>query len=189
MSSSNYTFDIGDTINLRPLNLDDAGELFAVVDRNRSYLRKWLPWLDSNLRVEDTRSFIVSVVERGRAGRGAVWGIEHAGALCGVAGFNWIEPSNRICEIGYWLSETHQRRGIVTRCTARLVRHAFEDLNVNRITIPVAVENVRSRAVPERLGFRAEGVLREAEWLYDHYVDHVLYAMVRSEWQNSSKAT
>jgi len=115
-----------------------------------------------------------------------VWAIEQSGALCGVAGFNRIEPSNRTCEIGYWLSAEQQGKGIMTRCVERLIRHAFDDLSLNRITIPVAVENQPSRAVAERLGFRREGVLREAEWLYDHFVDHVLYALVRSEWRGPS---
>ena len=71
----------------------------------------------------------------------------------------------------------------MTSCVFRLVEHAFADLKLNRVTIPAAVENLRSRAVPKRLRFREEGVLRQAEWLYDHYVDHVLYALNRDEWQ------
>lgn len=70
----------------------------------------------------------------------------------------------------------------MTACVKRLVRHAFEDLDLNRITLPIATENRRSRAVAERLGFRQEGVLRQAEWLYDHFVDHVLYAQIQSDW-------
>ncbi len=168
-------FSIDVQIVLRPVTIDDAEALFAVVDANRAHLRQWLPWLDGNERVEDTRAFIDAVT-------GSVWVIEEAGALCGVAGFNWIQRVNRACEIGYWLAATHQRRGLMTRCVARLVQHAFEDLNINRVTIPVAVENRRSRAIPERLGFRAEGVMRQAEWLYDHFVDHVMYALLRSDW-------
>jgi ribosomal-protein-serine acetyltransferase len=189
MSLDAPTFHLDDLTALRPAVIEDADLLFAVVDANRDHLRRWLPWLDGSTRIEDTRAFLASVVERWRAGRGWVWVVEHASALCGVAGFNWIEPLNRVCEIGYWLDARHQGRGIMTRCVARLVRHAFEDLGLNRVTIPVAVENDRSRAVPERLGFRAEGVMREAEWLYDHFVDHVLYALVRSDRDGQSVAT
>jgi ribosomal-protein-serine acetyltransferase len=167
---------------LRPVSVDHAPFLFALVDANRSYLRQWLPWLDGCRCEEDQRSFLASVVQRGRNGRGAVWLVEQENLICGVAGFNWIEPINRVCEIGYWLAESYQHRGIMTACVSRLVKHAFTDLGLNRITIPVAVENQRSRAIPARLGFKIEGVLREAEWLYGHYVDHALYAQVRSDW-------
>lgn len=189
MSPITPSFSIDVETVLRPVTINDAERLFAVVDANREHLRAWLPWLDRNKSVEDTRSFIDTLLERGRAGRGSVWLIEEAGVLCGVTGFNWIEPVNRVCEIGYWLAGGHQRRGIMTQCVARLVRHAFEDLNINRVTIPVAVENQRSRAIPERLGFRTEGVMRQAEWLYDHFVDHVMYALVRSDWSGAARAT
>jgi ribosomal-protein-serine acetyltransferase len=189
MSQNSPTFDVDGFTTLRPLAEEDAADLFALVDRNRQHLRTWLPWLDSSRRVEDTQAFLALAVERGRAGRGMVWTIAHSNIMCGVAGFNWIEPFNRVCEIGYWLDADYQGRGIVTRSVYRLIRHAYEDLQLNRITIPVAVENKRSRAVPERLGFRAEGVLREAEWLYDHWVDHVLYALIHSDWRGAPAAT
>src|SRR3712207_6857835 len=51
----------------------------------------------------------------------------------------------------------------------------------NRVSIACATENKKSCAIPERLGFRREGVQRQAEWLYDHFVDHVIYAALRSE--------
>ncbi len=181
MPTRGVTFHVGPTTSLRPASVEDAAVLFALVDANRAYLRVWLPWLDHNRTEDDTRSFLHAVAERGRAGRGSVWVVEEAGVVCGLAGFNWVEPTNRVCEVGYWLAAAYQGRGIMTACVSRLVRHAFEELNLNRVTLPVAVGNGRSRRVPERLDFRAEGVLRQAEWLYDHFVDHVLYAQVRSD--------
>lgn len=175
------SFEVRPDVLLRPAAVADAAALFAVVEANRNHLRAWLPWLDGCRSEADQAAFLAGVVNRGQAGRGAVWVIEASGVVCGVCGFNWIEPFNRVCEVGYWLSESHQGRGIVTACVGRVVHHAFDDLGLNRITIPVAVENRRSRAIPERLGFQAEGVLRQAEWLYDRFVDHVLYARVKSD--------
>ena len=62
-----------------------------------------------------------------------------------------------------------------------VVYHTFNTLKLNRIAIQCATENTRSRAIPERLGFKLEGIVREAEWLYDHYVDHALYSLLRSD--------
>lgn len=56
-------------------------------------------------------------------------------------------------------------------------------MHLHKVEIRVAVGNEKSSAIPERLGFIKEGTLRAAEWLYDHYVDHVVYGMLLTEWQ------
>jgi ribosomal-protein-serine acetyltransferase len=71
----------------------------------------------------------------------------------------------------------------VTAACRALVDHAFEELGLNRVSIACATENKESCAILERLGFRREGIVRQAEWLYDHFVDHVVYATLASEWQ------
>jgi ribosomal-protein-serine acetyltransferase len=176
------TLIVGSQIALRPVTTDDAARLFVLVDANRAYLRAWLPWLDGSRCEADTLTFLTRVIEQEREGREATLLIEHEGALCGVVGLNRIDALNRHCEIGYWLAEADQGRGIMTACVERLVQHAFEDRQLNRVAIHVATDNTRSRAIPERLGFKVEGVMREAGWLYDHFVDLVLYAIVCSDW-------
>ena len=174
--------DAGPATILRPIEPGDAGAVFALVEANRVYLRKWLPWLDFSPSAEDTLTHISGAVERRRAGVGADFLIEQDRKLCGAIAFNTIDRLNRSATIGYWLAEGFQRRGIMTLSVRRLVRHAFEDLHLNRVTIAVAVDNKRSQAIPQRLGFQPEGTLREAAWLYDHFVDQVLYAMLRARW-------
>ena len=71
----------------------------------------------------------------------------------------------------------------MTRACRALVDYAFSELGLNRIEIQCAVQNVKSRAIPERLDFTQEGVIRQAEWLYDHYNDHVIYGMLAEEWR------
>ena len=63
-----------------------------------------------------------------------------------------------------------------------IIEYGFRDLKLNKIEIRVATENVKSRALPERFGFTEEGVIRDAEWLYDHYVNHVVYGLLQHEY-------
>lgn len=70
----------------------------------------------------------------------------------------------------------------MTRALKSLIAYGFKELGLNRIEVRVAVENKKSRALPERLGFTEEGRLREAERLYDHYVDHIIYGLLTEEW-------
>ena len=101
----------------------------------------------------------------------------------GVTGFNSISKANRIGHIGYWLGEEYSGRGIMTRAVRALTDHGFATLELNRITIAAAVGNTKSRAIAERCGFRLEGIARGAEWLYDHFVDHAIYAITRADWE------
>jgi ribosomal-protein-serine acetyltransferase len=168
----------GRGLELRSLRLRDARALFALVDANRDRLRTWLPWPDANRTVLDSRAYILLMRKRAQAGLGQAFGLWWKGELVGVAGFNWVDRANRCGAIGYWLAETAQGRGLMTAAVAALVRHGFRTLKLNRIEIRAGVRNRRSRAIPERLGFRREGILRQVERLGDRYVDHVVYGLL-----------
>jgi ribosomal-protein-serine acetyltransferase len=175
-------FVIDDKTALKTLALSDARELFALTDSNREYLRRWLPWLDAVTEEADTRAYLKTVIAQREAGLGPVFGILHRGALAGVVGFHPIDRYHGVGEIGYWLGESYQHRGIMTACCRFLVSYGFDTLALHRIQIPAATGNRPSRAIPERLGFKLEGVLRERENLGGTYVDHAMYSMLESEY-------
>lgn len=161
-----------------------AEELFALVERNRPHLRRWLPWLDHNTRVEHTRVFIRACLQHFAARNGFTCGLRHRGVIAGVLGLHQIDWINRRTSLGYWLDEAQQGRGLVTRACAAVCDHVFGELELNLLEIGCAVGNQRSCAIPERLGFTREAVLRQREWLYDHYVDHVIYSMLAADWRS-----
>jgi ribosomal-protein-serine acetyltransferase len=182
-----FEASIADELHLRMLCAGDALELFHLVDANRQHLRQWLPWLDANTTAEHTSEFIQSILRQQAQNQGFTCAINFRGRMVGVVGYHPIRWSNKSVELGYWLSRDAVGYGIMTRCCRVLVDHAFDRLGLNRVAIPVAVGNLRSRAIPERLGFHEEGVIRDAEWLYDHFVDHVLYAMLKKDWNGISR--
>ena len=173
---------INERLQLRSLQLTDANELFALTDANRSYLRQWLPWLDKTQTSADTRTFIRNTLEQFADTGGIVAAICYDEQIVGVIGYNQIDWANRVGCIGYWLAESYQGQGLMTMSCKCMVDYSFVTLGLNRVVIMGATENDRSRAIPERLGFIQEGTAREAEWLYDHFVDHAVYAMLRRHW-------
>lgn len=177
-----FTKKIDDNITLRMLRIEDAEALFELTDDSRDYLREWLPWLDTTTTIDDSRSFIEHTLDYYRKEKGLTTGIFYQTKLVGIAGFNSFQWTNKIGFIGYWLGEGFQGKGIMTQAIQALVDLAFFNLKLNRVDIRAAYENEKSRAIPERLGFTREGQLRQAEWLYDHYVDHVVYSMLANEW-------
>ena len=168
---------------LRRLELSDAEAIFALVDVSRAYLREWLPWVDTTQTADDARRFIQSTLERHAQQNGLACRITFQGHIAGVIGMDRIDWTNLITEIGYWLRPDDQGRGIMTKSCQALIHYAFAELGLNRVEIRAAPGNVKSLAIPERLGFTREGVLREAEQLYDRFVDNVVYAMLRRDWE------
>ncbi|HEX9009895.1 MAG TPA: GNAT family protein [Holophagaceae bacterium] len=177
----------GRGLELRPLRLADARALFAQVDANRARLRRWLPWPDANRGPEDSRTYILRMRAQAKAGIGQSYGLWWKDRLVGVAGFNWIDRPNRSGALGYWLAREAEGRGLMTAAVTALLRHGFRVLDLNRIEIRAGLRNRRSRAIPERLGFRREGILRQAEWVNGRFVDHAVYGLLASEWRQKGR--
>ena len=177
-----FYFPLGEGVELRLLEDRHATVLFNLVDQNRAHLRAWMPWVDGSATVADTEAFIAGTLSQLAAGKGFQAGIWAGADLAGVIGYHPIDWANGMVEIGYWLAAAYQGRGIMTRAGRALVDHALLDLGLNRVQVQCATGNTRSRAIPERLGFVEEGTRRAAEWLYDHYVDLVMYRMLAADW-------
>ncbi|QEG00868.1 Ribosomal-protein-serine acetyltransferase [Stieleria maiorica] len=156
-----------------------AEPLFQLTERNRSYLRRWLPWLDAVTQVDHTRRFLVAQLDRFAKGEALCTLVFWEQELVGVAGFHTIDAVNRIGTIGYWLSETFTGRGIMTRAVHALIDIGQQFYVLQRFEIRCAVENHASRAIPQRLGFQYEGTLRRSERIYDRWHDMAVYALLR----------
>lgn len=181
-NSQGFAVEISDRAQLRLLQPTDAEALFALVEANRAYLKQWLSWLNTTQTLADTRHFIRQTLARVQDRQGFAAAILYDGQIAGVAGLNGISWSDRQSSIGYWIAQNQQGQGLVTAACKAILHHAFIDLDLNRVAILCATENHRSRAIPQRLGFTHEGTLREAQWIYNRFVDHEVYALLRRDW-------
>lgn len=145
---------LGGDAELRQLTIQDAPALFKLTIRNRERLRRWMGWVDFVRSEDDTRAFIRDSLRRFRSGRSLQMGIWWQGVLVGTIGLIRVGSAEPEAEIGYWIDEEAEGRGLVTRATRRLTQYAFDRWQVPRVRIRVEPENTRSRAIPERLGFR-----------------------------------
>jgi ribosomal-protein-serine acetyltransferase len=166
---------------LRRLEEADAEELYRLIDSNRAHLATWLPWARDQT-LELTREFIRLIRRQEAANDGFQSALVSDGRIVGMIGFHSVNWPHRSTSIGYWLDEGHQGRGLMTSAVRTLVSHAFSDWDLHRVEIRAAIDNQRSRAIPERLGFREEGVLREAELVGERWLDLAVYAMLAPEW-------
>jgi ribosomal-protein-serine acetyltransferase len=179
-------YELADGCFLRLFEESDADELYALIDANRSYLGRWLPWVDATRSAEDVLSFIRATRKQLADNDGFGLAVVDGLSIIGVIGMHRIDWTHRSTSIGYWLAEDCQGRGTMTQAVRALTAHAFDVWKLNRVEIRAAVGNVRSRAIPERLAFREEGVLREAERIDDRYEDSVVYSMLAKDWPRGS---
>jgi ribosomal-protein-serine acetyltransferase len=66
----------------------------------------------------------------------------------------------------------------MTDSVKSMIKYLFKVLGLNRIEIRACTENLKSRAIPERLGFKHEGTIRQAELNKERYLDHEVYGLL-----------
>jgi ribosomal-protein-serine acetyltransferase len=141
--------------------------------------------VDATRSVNDSKQFLELNYAGFLNNGGFNFGIHYEGYLVGVIGFHGFDRVNRVTSLGYWLTKEACGQGIMRQCAASCTNYAFKFQNMNRIYIRCAVGNERSKNIPKALGYTLEGTQRQAEWLYDHFVDLEVYSLLASEWDES----
>jgi ribosomal-protein-serine acetyltransferase len=182
-TANQLTIPVDDGIELRQVSIADCDALYAAIGRNHSRLRRWLPWVTAAFGKSDLVEFIRQREIDNAARISLTTNIWFQGELCGAIGLHAINQRDRNTSIGYWLDEVCEGRGIMTRACRAIVTEGFRQYGLHRIEIHCATGNSRSSAIARRLGFVEEGILREAEWLYDHWVDLRVFSMLEQDWK------
>lgn len=178
---------INDEAELVQLREEDAEVVFALIEKNRSFIGKWLPWVEKTQTVNDERAFLKSVNDGNRRNGEMVFGIFLNKSLVGVIGINQINKEANYAEFGYWLDENATGKGSMTNAVYRLMQHCFEDLGINRVGIYASEENAKSRAVIERAGCSFEGILKEYVRVNGEYHNAAMYGMLSKDFKKQKK--
>lgn len=166
---------------LRRLVVEDTPVLFARIQAEQGHLRRWLGWLDFVRTEEDVLRFVEQSQSVGPDGPIAYeCGLFVDNELAGVAGLNAINFGQGLANLGYWLGQPFEGRGLMTQAAERLAEFGMFGLGLARIEIRAAVSNRPSQRVAERAGFVREGVLRSAQLLHGVRHDLIVYSRVRS---------
>lgn len=175
-----FSYKVNDSISLELLQQYQSEEIFELIDHNRNHLRRWLLWVDKRKTSEDMVPIIKYWLDNLANNQGFDVAIRYETALVGMIGvkFDW---GNRTASIGYFISKDREGKGIITTCLKSVMKELFDQYSINRIEIQCAANNVKSQRVPERLGFKREGIKRAGQWLYDHYEDLIIYSLLKEE--------
>lgn len=131
----------------------------AVVD-SVAELAPWMPWATPTPTIQDTELWC-----RQSAAKFLTRELIHYtlltqdGAICiGGCGFNRIDWTVPMAEMGYWLRTSFCGKGLMTEAVNALTGFGFDELKMQRLEIRCDERNLRSAAVAERAGYKLEGL-------------------------------
>jgi len=178
-----FKYEIDDSSFLSLLEIKDTDKLYDLINRNRAHIGEWLKFPSITLEADDSRTFIERTRIRYAKDEGYWLGIWSGDELVGSIGYLYFDQENKKTEIGYWLGKEYEGKGFITKSIEVLINYAFDELKFNKIEIGVATDNIKSRAIPEKLGFKREGELRDYEYINGRFLDRIIYGLKANEWR------
>lgn len=172
-----------DELVIRAYEIDDARELMEATTESVEHLRPWMPWIKFEPQdVHDKRKLIKEFSHEWDQCIGFPMAIFEGSRLVGASGFHVRGPEDSL-EIGYWVHVGYTGRGIATRAARALVNEAFQHDSVRRVFINHDEANLRSRMVPERLGFTIHEITQREPLAPSDSGTLISWVLTREAWQ------
>lgn len=179
MDTEELILELDDDVYLRPPRKDDVDRVLEIVTRNYDHLRTFMEWAKPDYDESDARAWLDRAVGNPEAMNFLIC---RGDKMIGTMGFAEFDHAAGVTEIGYWIDREEEGKGIMGRACRRLVDFAFDELGMNRIQIRCASANVRSAAIPKKLGFRLEGIQRQHIMRNGKIYDFMIFGLLRDEW-------
>ena len=177
------TFKINNKIQLLKVNESHAPGLYQIIKNDRKKLIYWLPELKDTKSQNQELSFIKYAQHKMQRQKLFMYTILKDQRVVGELDLHNLDWQNQTGEIGYFLSSKVQGKGIMTKSVAALVKQAFLDLNLHKIMIETDPDNQKSKAIPKRLGFVYEGLLKDQRYINSKYRDAEIYSIFNKNYQ------
>ncbi|MCK8607414.1 GNAT family N-acetyltransferase [Apilactobacillus ozensis] len=166
-------------VKLEATSENHAKDLYEAIDNDRQNMRKWLPWVDDMQSVEDEQDFIQYATVEMEKQKLLMLTIMVNNQPAGLIDLHSISNVSKHASVGYWLSSNFQGHGITTKALENITKIGFDVLELHKIIVLAAVDNSKSKAVPERLGFKHEATLSQHILVRDKFMDVDLYSKIK----------
>jgi len=170
----------------------DAPALAELVGRNLEHLRPWMPWAsEENTQLDLQYERLRGARARFDLDQEYIFGIfsRDSQAVLGSTGLH-TRVGEGALEIGYWIDEGHTRQGLATEASAALTKTAFDIYKVDRVEIHCDPKNLASAAVPRKLGYTLEAILRRrSNDYYGKPSDSMIWTLLDDEYPASPSAS
>ncbi len=186
VSGSNLLRDLpevitGERVLIRPFRQGDGAALWEAIEESRDHIEPWLPWGPKHTCTDDSEEYSRRMQAQWLLRENlalSIW-LRSDGRFLGGTGLHNIRWDIPAFEIGYWLRKSAEGFGYMTEAVSLLTETCLSELGAKRIEIRVATGNLRSAAIPRRLGYELEGTLRNSSKLSNgEVVDMLVFAKI-----------
>ena len=181
------TIVIDDHVRLELTASKHAEALYAAINTNLAHLSAFLPWVETMQSLEIFNRYINNAEQLYQQLKEVSFVVFWDDIPVGKIGLHYIDGKNKNASIGYWLVKNAEGKGIISKSCTALIDYGFQELKLHRIEIKVAADNLKSQAIPERLHFKKEALLRQAEWVNNQFLDLVIYSILDFEWAENTR--
>lgn len=175
-------------LRLRPVAISDADALWPIVSDKP--FPKYMSW-NAHTDKTETVAFLEEKIAARNAGTDLTWAIERDGKAVGLVGLHdirWHLAAWRVdrAELGYWIAPAEQGRGLMTEAVRAIVRFAFEEIGLHKITVGCVEDNRASHKVIKKIGFRYTGRLEDDVWRDGVWHTHLRFELTQTVWSDVS---
>ena len=177
----------GDRVFLRPPKRRDALKWQKLRMSSKSFLVPWEPSWDASsctrrayLRYFKNSNYLANM---DRAYSFLIFKTEDKTLLGGINVGNVRRGVAQSASLGYWIGEKHSRNGYMKEALNLLIPSLFIDLRLNRIEAATLEENIASKNLLKKIGFKKEGVLRKYLKINGTWRDHILYGLLENDFK------
>lgn len=161
-------------VKIRPQELFDAECFYEIINHTN------LEFLEVPIKTLEEEKYFLNLNEAKRkANFEHNYSILFYGKLIGACGIKIDQHRPWVGEIGYFIDQDFQGKGIATEAVRQLEKIGFERLDLQRITILMDIRNLASERVAQKCGYEKEGIMKKVHRIGEDYYDCFLYAKTR----------
>ncbi|HMG14448.1 MAG TPA: GNAT family protein [Saprospiraceae bacterium] len=176
---------------IRLITLDDLHSYFQLIDLNRRRLEDFFAGTVAlTMTLEDTKNHLIEIIGKNAERKYFSYVVvdEFTGQIVSSIQVKNVDLSIPKAELGYYIDEKYESKGIVTRATSLIIKHCFNGLNMNKLLIRTHEENIASKTVAEKNGFILEGIIRsDYKTTSGKIVDIMYYGLLKDEYLENEK--
>ncbi|MGM0219010.1 GNAT family N-acetyltransferase [Enterococcus sp. AZ126] len=176
-----FSLEIDDSLSLVQPTLEMAHDLFEVVDSDRDHLRKYLDFVDSSTSFESQEQYIKMKLEGYINGTDRLFLIAFDHKIIGCIDLHFIDTDHKKAELGYWLHSSQTNKGIMAKVVKNVCAIAFENMNLNKLSIRADTENIASNTVAVKNGFSFVGTDKSEILMYDEFRNLNKYSLLKAD--------